>query len=202
MKGKEIRLVILAIQNIKGILYHDIIEDDLEDYACLHGPGIMPSINKDNPFANIFKYKDAVAKAYIINHLDTIRAELKENKDKAGDVSELIDKMLNTEELDDNVEDIQILIDSIEDWIDGLNIPPAFTSVAGKIKISYEIPANDRLVRTIKDVAEETGYLYSEEQLSDAVSAIAENILDRYFDTEYLDTDIILDIITDYFVKQ
>ena len=202
MKGKEIRLAILAIQNIKGILYHDIIEDDLEDYACLHGPGIMPSIEKDNPFANIFKYKDAVAKAYIINHLDTIRAELKENKDNAGDVSELIDKMLNAEELDDNFDNIEALIERLEDWIDGLNMPPAFTSGAGKIKISYEMPANDKLIRTIKDVAEETGYLFSEKQLSDAVSAIAENILDRYFDTEYLDTDIILDIITDYFVKQ
>ncbi len=202
MNGRNLRLAILAIQNIKGILYHDIIEDDLEDYACLHGPGIMPSIEKDNMFANIFKYKDAVAKAYIINHLDTIRAELKENEDKVGDVSELIDKMLNAEELDDNFDNIESLIERLEDWIDGLNMPPAFTSGAGKIKISYEIPANDRLVRTIKDVAEETGYLYSEEQLSDAVSAIAENILDRYFDTEYLDADIILDVIADYFVKQ
>ena len=202
MNGKNIREAVSAIQNIKSMLYGDIIEDDLDNYACLHGPGIMPEFKGDDPFFNIYDYKSNLAKAYIVNNLDTVRAELKENKDKVKDISELIDKMLASKELDDNIKSIETLIDSIEDWIDGINIPPLFISCAGKIKISYEMPANDKLIRTIKDVAEETGYLFSEEQLSDAVSAIAENILDRYFDTEYLDTDIILDIITDYFVKQ
>jgi hypothetical protein len=198
MNGKKLKEIIIAMQKIKGILYHDIIEDDLNDYACLHGPGILPSI-KDDPFANIYKYKNDVAKAYIVNHLDTIRAEFKEFKDKTKDISELINKMLNSEELDDHIDSIEGLIENLEDWIDKSDMQ-AFSE--GKIKISYEIQANGRLVRTIKDVAEETGYLYSGEQLSDAVSAIAENILDRYLDTEYLDTDIIQDIIQDYFVKQ
>ena len=199
MKGKEIRLAILAIQKIKGILYHDIIEDDLNDYACLHGPGILPSIKEGNPFNNIYKYKNDVAKAYIINHLDTIRAEFKEFKDKTKDISELIQKMLASEELDEHIDNIEALIENLEDWIDKADIK---TFSEEKIKISYEIPVNDRLVRTIKDVAEETGYLYSEEQLSDVVSAIAENILERYLDMEYLDTDIIQDTIQNYFVKQ
>ena len=202
MNGKNIREAVRAMQNIKNILYHDIIEDNLDDYACLHGPGIMPEFKGDDPFFNIYDYKSNLAKAYIINNWDTVKVEFKEFGDKAKDIGELIEKMLVSKELDDNVESIEVLIDSIEDWIDGINIPALFISGAEKIKISYEMPANDKLIRTIKDVAEETGYLFSEEQLSDAVSAIAENILDRYFDTEYLDTDIILDIITDYFVKQ
>jgi hypothetical protein len=198
MNGKSLKEIIIAIKNIKGILYHDIIDDDLNDYACLHGPGIMPSIENDNPFTNICQYKNDIAKAYIINHLDTIRAEFKEFKDKTKYISELIEKMLDSEELDDNIDSIEALIENLEDWIDKIDI-----QVSGEgIKISYEIPANDRLIRTIKDVAEETGYLYSKEQLSDAVSAIAENILERYLDTEYLDTDIIQDTIQDYFVKQ
>ena len=199
MNGKSLKEIVIAIQNIKGILYHDIIDDDLNDYACLHGPGIMPSIESDNPFTNIYKYKKDIAKAYIINHLDTIRAEFKEFKDKTKYISELIEKMLASEELDENFDNIEALIENLEVWIDKIDIQ---ASGAGKIKISYEIPVNDRLVRTIKDVAEETGYLYSGEQLSDAVSAIAENILERYLDTEYLDTDIIQDTIQDYFAKQ
>ena len=202
MNGRNIRKAVMAMQNIKNIIYHDIIENNLDDYACLHGPGIMPEFKGDDPFFNIYDYKTNLAKAYIVNNLDTVRAELKENKDKVKDISGLIDKMLASKELDDNIKSIETLIDSIEDWIDGINIPPLFISGAGKIKISYEIPADDRLIRTVKDVAEETGYLYSGEQLNDAVSAIAENILERYLDTEYLDTDIIQDTIQDYFAKQ
>ena len=198
MNGKSLKEIIIAIQKIKGILYHDIIDDDLNDYACLHGPGIMPSIENDNPFINIYKYKNDIAKAYIINHLDTIRAEFKEFKDKTKYISELIEKMLASEELDENFDNIEALIENLEVWIDKIDIQ---VSGAGKIKISYEIPENDRLIRTIKDVADEMDYLYSKEQLSNAVSAIVENILERYLDTEYLDTDIIQDTIQDHFQK-
>ena len=201
MNGKDLRFSIEHIQNAKALLYADIYEDDLDNFSCYEGRGEVPDFDGDNPYFNLFDYKEKLSKAYIINNLDAILSYIKGYSEEIETcINNEIDALLKsgTNAYPDIIE---TLIDKLEKWINGMNIQaPAINTE--KIKISYEIPANDRLIRTIKDVAEETGYLYSGEQLSDAVSSIAENILDRYLDTEYLDTDIIQDIIQDYFVKQ
>ena len=72
----------------------------------------------------------------------------------------------------------------------------------GGIKITYEVFAGDRLARTIKDVAEELGYAYDDEQLKDVYTRIVEDILERYLNLEYIDTDAISDLVIDCFTRE
>ena len=122
MNGRNIRNAVMAMQNIKNILYSDVIEDNLDDYACLHGPGAMPEFKGDDPFFNIYDYKSNLAKAYIINNLDTVRVEMKECEPIIAPISELINKMLASEELGADIEGVEDLIDEITYRIDEADI--------------------------------------------------------------------------------
>ncbi|MHB1546114.1 MAG: hypothetical protein ACYCSB_01310 [bacterium] len=202
MKGKDIRQAINHIDAIEKLSVCDY-EDDINDLVCYRDDKRGFGFKEIETMPD---YKDERVIRYIANHLLALSEIFTEYTEKIDGIVEKIRKENQISE--DTAGDIEDLTDEITRRIDDIDVPEsekgkgADKAETGKIEITYEVYTCDRLARTIKDVAEELGYVCDNEQLKEVYSSIVENILDRYLDLEYLDTDTISDLVIDYFTKE
>ena len=205
MKGRDIRRAIEHIGAIKKLLISDY-EDDISDLACY--------LDDEKGFGfkeieTLPDYKDGRVIRYIANHLLVLSDIFPEYTEKTYGIA----RKINKEDMisDDTAGDIEDLTDEITRWINDIDVPipdrakketDADKGESGRIKITYEVFDGDRLARTIKDVAEELGYAYDDEQLKDVYTRIVEDILERYLNLEYIDTDTISDLVIDCFTRE
>ncbi len=205
MKGRDIRRAIEHIGAIKKLLISDY-EDDISDLACY--------LDDERGFGfkeieSMPEHADGRIIRYIANHLLALSDIFPEYAERTSGIAREIgrENMI----MEDTAGDIEDLTGGITCRINDIDVPipdeakketDADKGEPGGIKITYEVFAGDRLARTIKDVAEELGYAYDDEQLKDVYIRIVEDILERYLSLEYIDTDTISDLVIDCFTRE
>ena len=205
MKGRDMIRAIEHIGAIEKLLVCDY-EDDISDLACY--------LDDERGFGfkeieSMPKHADGRVIRYIANHLLALSNIFPEYAERTSGIAREIggENMI----MEDTAGDIEDLTDEITRRIDDIDVPipdgakketDADKSEPGRIKIAYEVFTGDRLARAIKDVAEELGYAYDDEQLKDVYTWIAGDILERYLNLEYIDTDMISDLVIDCFTKE
>ena len=203
MKGRDIQLAVKHTEAINRLLVCDY-EDNISYFAYFR-------VDKGFSFEDIAacRTKDEQIIRYIANHLIALSEIFTEYKEKIDGIAGKINKEYMIS--DDTAGDIEDLTDEITRWINDIDVPipdrakketDADKGESGRIKITYEVFAGDRLARTIKDIAEELGYAYDDDQLKDVYTRIVEDILERYLNLEYIDTDTISDLVIDCFTRE